>query len=413
MVADPIPASAPAVLTTAELCRRWRCTPRTLERMARDGRIHRLKLRGGVRYPLDEVYRLERGASDSAPTRPGPTDPDGIGKASAGTAPDLAIALSPQAPDGRLATDGPSTSEAGRLAAGVDASTPADRAANGPILAVQGEPALPAGPLVPALPPVEARTWYSVCVAHRKGGVAKSTTTWYLARELARAGKRVVLRDLDPQQGLRDILRDHGCEDGRYSRAIALVEDGARLPFRPDVELIDTPPALDDSLPGVARADAIIVPAMPEHQAVRALERMLLVLQDTGRAHPFVRVLGILPVRVKPRWSEHAAFLGQIQTLAEQFGHPVLPAIPESRAVLTYSLRGRLWRPVAEVVLAAMAREVGTRVAANDRPTNVSGTDDLAAGSLGHGGDGTADSLAMSGIAAPLAEAATVGRAEV
>ena len=225
------------------------------------------------------------------------------------------------------------------------------------MLAETTTPSAPAPPPL-ALPPVEPRTWYSVCVAHRKGGVAKSTTTWYLARELARAGKRVVLRDLDPQQGLRDILRDHGCEDGRYSRTIALVEDGARLPFRPDVELIDTPPALDDSLPGIARADAIVVPAMPEHQAVRALERMLLVLRDTGHAHPFVRVLGILPVRVKPRWPEHAAFLAQIRALAEQFGHPVLPAIPESRAVLTYSLRGRLWRPVAEVVLAAMAREV-------------------------------------------------------
>src|SRR5438067_11299025 len=41
---------------------------------------------------------------------------------------------------------------------------------------------------------------------------------------------------------------------------------------------------------------------------------------------------------------------------ADGFGHPVLPAIPESRAVLTYSLRGRLWRPVAKVVLADLER---------------------------------------------------------
>ena len=317
MVAETTP-TAPAVLTTAELCRRWRCTPRTLERMARDGRIHRLKLRGGVRYPLDEVFRLEHGAVTAPPS---------------GAVPNELVVLA--------ATPGVGGSPT------VTAVVPTAPA-------VLSSPATPPAPVLPA---VEPRTWYSVCVAHRKGGVAKSTTTWYLARELARAGRRVVLRDLDPQQGLRDILRDHGCEDGRYSRTIALVEDDARLPFRPDVELIDTPPALDDSLPGVARADGIVVPAMPEHQAVRALERMLLVLQDTAHAHPFVRVLGILPVRVKPRWPEHAAFLGQIEALAEQFGHPVLPAIPESRAVLTYSLRGRLWRPVAEVVLAAMARE--------------------------------------------------------
>lgn len=210
---------------------------------------------------------------------------------------------------------------------------------------------------LPTLPTIVERTWYTVCVAHRKGGVAKSTTTWYLARELARAGQRILLRDLDPQQGLRDILRDHGCEDGRYSKTIALVRDGEPLPFTPDVELIDTPPALDDSLPGVARADGVIVPAMPEHQAVRALERMLLVLDQTHHEHPFTRVLGLLPVRVKPRWSEHAAFMQQIEVLGQRFGHPVLPAIPESRHVLTYSLRGRLWRPIAEVVLADLARQ--------------------------------------------------------
>ena len=340
MVAETTTPTAPAVLTTAELCRRWRCTPRTLERMARDGRIHRLKLRGGVRYPLDEVFRLEHGAVIAPP--------------------DAAVPNELVVPAAMPVVGGSPTVMPAAPAAATVLSNPA-------------------APVTPALPAVEPRTWYSVCVAHRKGGVAKSTTTWYLARELARAGKRVVLRDLDPQQGLRDILRDHGCEDGRYSRTIALVEDGARLPFRPDVELIDTPPALDDSLPGVARADGIIVPAMPEHQAVRALERMLLVLQDTGHAHPFVRVLGILPVRVKPRWPEHAAFLAQIEALAEQFGHPVLPAIPESRAVLTYSLRGRLWRPVAEVVLAAVAREAAAVVpgipgsTAQARPSRVEG----------------------------------------
>lgn len=315
----------PTVLTTSELCARWRCTPRTLERMAHDGRIRRLKLRGGVRYPVDEILRIERGE-------------DAV--ASVQAAPVVAIPTiwSPHTVAAPVASRGNGQRSRARGASHADDDTSeAERR--------------------PTLPPVVERTWYTACVAHRKGGVAKSTTTWYLARELARAGKRVVLRDLDPQQGLRDILRDHGCEDGRYSRSIALVADGERLPFTPDVELIDTPPALDDSLPGVARSDVVIVPAMPEHQAVRALERMLLVLDQTRHEHPFTRVLGILPVRVKSRWSEHTAFLNQIALLGERFGHPVLPVVPESRAVLTYSLRGRLWRPVAEVVLADIEQQ--------------------------------------------------------
>jgi cellulose biosynthesis protein BcsQ len=306
----------PSVLTTAELCLRWRCTPRTLERMARDGRIRRVKLRGGVRYPVDEIRRIELG------------DPAGAARPDVG---ERVVAVREAAAP--YAVEVPPVFEAA-------AGSAEDR---------------------PMLPQVVERSWYSVCIAHRKGGVAKSTTTWFLARELAKAGQLVLLRDLDPQQGLRDILRDHGCEDGRYARTIALVADGDPLPFTPDVELIDTPPALDDSLPGVARSDAVIVPAMPEHQAVRALERMLLVLDQTRSEHPFTRVLGILPVRVKSRWSEHTAFLSQIALLAERFGHPVLPAIPESRAVLTYSLRGRLWRPVADVVLADLERQRSAR----------------------------------------------------
>jgi cellulose biosynthesis protein BcsQ len=207
----------------------------------------------------------------------------------------------------------------------------------------------------PRLPREVERTYISVCVAHRKGGVGKTTTTWYLSRELSRAGKNVVLRDLDPQRGLSDIVRDLGGQDGVFSRRLALVADNQPLPFVPDVELIDTPPSLDESLPGLNRADAVIIPAVPEHQAVRALERMLQVLEDSRRDHPFLQPLVILPVRVRPRWQLHQEFLGAIEDLAQEFGYRMLPAIPESQDVLRYSLRGRYWKPVADRILELMA----------------------------------------------------------
>jgi chromosome partitioning protein len=198
---------------------------------------------------------------------------------------------------------------------------------------------------------------YVVCIAHRKGGVAKTTTTWYLARELARAGKYVVLRDCDPQAGLRDILRGHGVENGQFSRRIALVGEEEHLPFNPDVELIDTPPLLDVSLPILTNADALIVPVVPEFQAVRALGRMLRSIQATTADHPFLRVLGVLPTRIRGRWPAHTVFLREIERLANEFGHPVLPPVPDSVAVMTFSLRGRLWQPVAQRIVVAMQQD--------------------------------------------------------
>jgi hypothetical protein len=43
---------------------------------------------------------------------------------------------------------------------------------------------------------------------------------------------------------------------------VLLVADGAPLLFEPDLELIDTPPALDESVPGILRADALIIPRL-------------------------------------------------------------------------------------------------------------------------------------------------------
>ena len=49
--------------------------------------------------------------------------------------------------------------------------------------------------------------------------------------------------------------------------------------------------------------------------------------------------------------------MASIESLAEEFGYPMLPAIPESQDVLRYSLRGRYWKPVADQILAAMVAQ--------------------------------------------------------
>jgi cellulose biosynthesis protein BcsQ len=200
---------------------------------------------------------------------------------------------------------------------------------------------------------------FSVCVAHRKGGQAKTSTCFYLARELSAAGLRVVLRDLDAQRSLTKVLRALGTQEDAFGRLVflrrvALVPDGSPLPFRPDIELIDTPPALDDSIPGIRRADALIIPLLTEFQGVLALQDMLEYLAATRSKHPALRILGVLPTRFVRRWGPQEGFLAEIRVLGERFGIPVFDPIPESQAVMTFSMTGRLWRPVARKVIEAL-----------------------------------------------------------
>ena len=94
-----------------------------------------------------------------------------------------------------------------------------------------------------ASPRHETRAWrpFRVCIAHRKGGVAKTTTTYYLGRELVLLGKRVILRDLDPQRTLSEALRALGTPVDEFlnpERRVILDCIDALLPFLSDDQLL-------------------------------------------------------------------------------------------------------------------------------------------------------------------------------
>src|SRR5215210_5412370 len=120
----------------------------------------------------------------------------------------------------------------------------------------------------------------TVTIANRKGGVGKTVTTWYTARWLARMGYSVELRDEDPQRGLWDIAEMLGHPDGVITRRLRLVH-GANDASTADFVLIDTPPALDGSLPVLVETDWILIPVIPETQEVRQLEKFLNMLEST------------------------------------------------------------------------------------------------------------------------------------
>jgi cellulose biosynthesis protein BcsQ len=198
---------------------------------------------------------------------------------------------------------------------------------------------------------------FRVVVAHLKGGQAKTKTVFLTALELAEHGMRVLCRDLDHDTAslthtFRDkgaLFDDHGV--GRLGRAIALGPYGSPLPFQPHVELIDTPPTKEGSLAGAARADAIIIPAEPEHEAGRALQVMLEAIELVRASSPYLRYIGLLPTRVRSRLSDHAAYLRVMSQLARSVGCPVLEPIMDSRWVRRGSNREHQYRPLAMRIL--------------------------------------------------------------
>jgi chromosome partitioning protein len=178
-----------------------------------------------------------------------------------------------------------------------------------------------------------------IAIANQKGGVGKTTTAINLSAALARAGKRVLLIDLDPQanssltfvdqttaeQSAYELLTDPEvkCEDivkpsstegldvlpsrislakfeskllGEFDAPFRLKDriDGVRQRY--DYIVIDTPPALGlITVNALVAADYLIIPIQPSYFALEGTDDLLETVDKIkARPNPALQVLGVV-----------------------------------------------------------------------------------------------------------------------
>lgn len=161
----------------------------------------------------------------------------------------------------------------------------------------------------------------------QKGGTGKTTLCFLVAETLARAGKRVAIRDDDPQASITEIVNELR-ESGRTDLEIWTQSKAGDYDFT----LVDTLPRLSSNVlkEAVKESDRLILPLKPSMVDIRAtLPAVEMVKEHTrkgARAH-------VLWNMVKPG----TRISRELQGLEGMLGMPVLKnSIPE-RIGFTYA----------------------------------------------------------------------------
>ena len=193
-----------------------------------------------------------------------------------------------------------------------------------------------------------------VAIANQKGGVGKTTTTMNLGAAIAKAGKRVLLIDCDPQanltsylgvtpgtapyEGLSTVdevfLAKRPLDDSSRTRFIATTRSGVDLVAsdqnltgieyylfsrtdkelvlshflnglrsRYDYILIDTPPSLSLlTLNALCASDRVLVPVQPEFFGLEGIVKIRAAIEMVReRWNAGIAIVGVLPTQVSER----------------------------------------------------------------------------------------------------------------
>jgi len=177
-----------------------------------------------------------------------------------------------------------------------------------------------------------------IVVANPKGGVGKSTVATNLAGALARAGRSVMLGDVDRQQSARQWLGLRPAALPAIKTWDVAREGVVRPPKGTTHVVLDTPAGLHDrKLDTVlAIADRVLVPLQPSLFDIQATHAFVQEL----RAHKSKAKIAVVGNRVK----DTTVSADQLRRFLDTLGVPVLAMLRDTQLYVQLSARGAtLW----------------------------------------------------------------------
>jgi len=166
-----------------------------------------------------------------------------------------------------------------------------------------------------------------ITLCGQKGGTGKTTLSFLLAETLSRAGKRVAVRDDDPQKSITQVIEETRA-DGKTQLEVWEKSRAGEYDF----VVVDTQPRLDSRVlqEAVREADRLLLPLKPSMVDIRATLPAVEMVKANIRPNARAFVLWNM---VKPG----TRISRELDGLGSMIGLPVLKGQVPERVSFTYA----------------------------------------------------------------------------
>jgi chromosome partitioning protein len=195
----------------------------------------------------------------------------------------------------------------------------------------------------------------SIMLMNAKGGCGKTTVATNLATWYADEGWKVALADYDPQKSSLDWLEARqGYEGVPEIQAIDATRKGALRPAKDtDLLIMDAPASTHGSVIDklLKQVDTLILPVLPSPIDMRACQRFLGELLESGRISRHQTQIGIVANRVR----ENTVIYHDLE---KYLGHLEIPFITHLRESQNYIRSAELGLGIFELAPSLVFKDV-------------------------------------------------------